>query len=153
MNPLTFVYVTYIATTPEKLWEALTSSEFTEKYFFGSKVESDWKEGSTVTYSRNGKVTDYGKVLKYEPISMLSFTWTYEGDPTPTLREQPTRVTFKLQPMESTVKLTLKHEGLLETDYVDDDDTFQGFNNGWPAVLSNLKSLLETGRTLPPIVV
>lgn len=53
--------------------------------------------------------------------------------------------------MNSTVKLTLKHENLLETDFVDDDDTFEGYNNGWPAVLSNLKSLLETGRTLPPI--
>jgi uncharacterized protein YndB with AHSA1/START domain len=151
MNHTTFVYVTYIATTPEKLWEALTRGDLTEKYFFGSIVESDWKEGSKVTYSRNGKVTDYGKVLKYEPMSLLSFTWSYMGDKTS--RQHPTRVTFKLQPMDSVVKLTLRHEGLLETDYVEDDDTFEGFNNGWPAILSNLKSLLETGCTLPPIVV
>jgi uncharacterized protein YndB with AHSA1/START domain len=151
MKNSTFVYVTYIATTPEKLWEALTSSDFTEKYFFGSKVQSDWQEGSSVTYSRNGQITDYGKILKCEPMKLLSFTWNYVGDKTP--REQPTRVTFELQPMDSTVKLTLKHEGLLETDFVDDNNTFEGFNNGWPAVLSNLKSLLETGRTLPPIVV
>jgi uncharacterized protein YndB with AHSA1/START domain len=151
MNHSTFVYVTYIATTPEKLWEALTNGDFTEKYFFESKVESDWQEGSTVTYSRNGKVTDYGTVLKCEPLRVLSFTWNYVGDKTP--RQHPTRVTFELQPMDSTVKLTLKHEGLLEADFVDDNGTFEGFNNGWPAVLSNLKSFLETGRTLPAIVV
>jgi uncharacterized protein YndB with AHSA1/START domain len=151
MNHSTFVYVTYIATTPDRLWEALTSSLFTEKYFFGSKVQSDWQEGSSVTYSRNGRITDHGTVLKCEPLNLLSFTWSYEGDKTP--RQHPTRVTFEIQPMGSTVKLTLKHEGLLETDFVDDDNTFEGFNNGWPAILSNLKSLLETGRTLLSIVV
>jgi hypothetical protein len=71
------------------------------------------------------------------------------GDKTP--RQHPTRVTFEIQPMDLTVKLTLKHEGLLETDFVDDDNTFAGFNNGWPTILSNLKSLLETGHTLPSI--
>lgn len=55
--------------------------------------------------------------------------------------------------MDSTVKLTLKHEDLISSDLVDDDDTFAGLNNGWPAILSNLKSLLETGRTLPVVVV
>jgi uncharacterized protein YndB with AHSA1/START domain len=74
------------------------------------------------------------------------------GDETP--RDHPTRVTFELMPMDdSTLKLTLKHEELLETDFVADDNTFEGLNNGWPAILSNLKSLLETGRTLPPISV
>jgi uncharacterized protein YndB with AHSA1/START domain len=149
MNRSTFVYVTYIATTPEKLWEALTSGDFTEQYFFGSKVESDWLEGSSVTYSRNGVVTDFGKVIKCEPLKLLSFTWTYVGDQT--IREETTRVTFQLHQMEGTVKLTLKHEGLLEQDFVENDDTFEGFNNGWPAILSNLKSLLETGHVLPPV--
>lgn len=151
MNDSTFVYVTYIVTTPETLWEALTRGELTEKYFFGSIVQSDWIEGSKVTYSRNGEVTDYGEVIKCEPMSLLSYTWTHVGDKTP--RQHATRVTFKLQSMGSTVKLMLMHEGLLETDFVEDDHTFEGFNNGWPAILSNLKSLLETGHTLPAIVV
>ncbi|MFE5324346.1 SRPBCC family protein [Paenibacillus sp. NPDC056579] len=151
MSDTTFVYVTYIATTPEKLWEALTSTEFTEQYFFGSKIESDWQEGSSVTYSRNGKVTDYGTVLKAEPHRLLSFTWTYVGDNT--VREQPTRVTFELKPMGTTVKLTLKHDKLLPSDIVEKDDTFEGYNNGWPAVMSNLKTLLETGATLPVVTV
>ncbi|CAH0346731.1 SRPBCC family protein [Bacillus sp. CECT 9360] len=149
MTKSTFVYVTYIATTPEKLWEALTSSDFTEKYFFGSKIQSDWQEGSTVTYERNGLVVDHGEILKCEPHRLLSFTWKIEGDDTP--RELPTKVTFELKQMEATVKLTLKHDNLVDADYVEDNDTFRGLNNGWPAILSNLKSLLETGNTLPPL--
>jgi len=151
MTNTTFVYVTYIATTPEKLWKALTSSDFTEKYFFGSKVQSDWQTGSTITYARNGEVSDYGNIIKYEPYRLLSFTWTYAGDKA--IREQPSQVTFELKPMDSTVKLTLKHEYLVPADIVDQDDTFAGLNNGWPAILSNLKSLLETGNTLPAIFI
>ncbi|OPA80559.1 hypothetical protein BVG16_07500 [Paenibacillus selenitireducens] len=150
MTDTTFVYVTYIATTPEKLWEALTSSDFTEQYFFGSQIQSDWYEGSDITFSRNGQVSDYGKILKCEPHRLLSFTWTYVEDKAS--REKPSQVTFELKPMDhSTVKLTLKHENLVPTDIVDKDDTFEGLNNGWPAIMSNLKSLLETGNTLPPI--
>lgn len=151
MTDTTFVYVTYIATTPEKLWEALTSSDFTEKYFFGSSIQSDWQEGSSVTYSRDGLVTDHGIIIKCEPCRILSFTWNFVGDETS--REQPTHVTFELKPMDSTVKLTLKHEYLSSTDLVDKEDTFAGFNNGWPAILSNLKTLLETGKTLPSIAI
>ncbi|WP_419879189.1 SRPBCC family protein [Brevibacillus centrosporus] len=149
MDNSTFVYVTYIATTPEKLWEALTNSDFTEKYFFGSKIQSDWKVGSEITYSRDGKVSDYGKILTCEPHRVLSFTWTYTTDTA--VREEPTVVTFELKQMDSAVKLTLKHEKLVSVDIVDRDDTFEGLNNGWPAILSNLKSLLETGKTLAPI--
>ncbi|RNB88690.1 ATPase [Brevibacillus nitrificans] len=149
MDNSTFVYVTYIATTPEKLWEALTNSDFTEKYFFGSKIQSDWKVGSEITYSRDGKVSDYGKILTCEPHRVLSFTWTYTADTA--VREEPTIVTFELKQMDSAVKLTLKHEKLVSVDIVDRDDTFEGLNNGWPAILSNLKSLLETGKTLAPI--
>jgi uncharacterized protein YndB with AHSA1/START domain len=151
MNHSTFVYVTYIATTPERLWEALTSGEFTKKYFFERQVQSDWQEGSPVTYLRkDGQLDVRGKVLQCVPQRLLSFTWEVPGDKTP--RQRPTRVTFELQPMDSTVKLTLKHEELLAEDWSDDNNTFRGLNNGWPAILSNLKSLLETGRTLPPIV-
>lgn len=149
MTDHTFVYVTYIATTPEKLWEALTSSSFTEKYFFGTKVDSDWKEGSRVEYSRNGEVTDYGKIITSEHPKLLSFSWSHTDDQT--FRKQPTLVTFELTPLQSTVKLTLTHENLMEGDYVEKRDTFEGFNNGWPAILSNLKSYLETGETLPAL--
>lgn len=147
----TYVYVTYIATTAENLWEALTNGEFTKKYFFHQEVESDWNEGSTITYRmKNDEIAVYGKVITYDPYRQLSFTWNVNGDGTK--RESSTFVSFELTQMEDTVKLTLKHHNLVETDYVENEDTFVGLNNGWPAVLSNLKSLLETGSTLPPIV-
>ena len=149
MTSPSFVYVTYIATTPEKLWEALTTSEYTEKYFFGTSIRSDWVEGSEVTYSRNGQVTDYGKIIKCEPYQELAYTWTYVGDGVE--GKQPSRVTFEIKPMNATVKLKLKHENLQPGDWVEKDDTFEGLNNGWPAILSNLKSLIETGKTLPAI--
>ncbi|MCZ8514562.1 SRPBCC family protein [Paenibacillus filicis] len=143
-----FVYVTYIATTPEKLWEAITQGDFTKQYFFGRSVRSDWREGSAVTYLHpDGELDVFGKVVRCEPHRLLVCTWEVPGDDTP--RERPTRVTFKLQPLDSAVKLTLMHEELLDSDYSDETDTFRGLNNGWPAILSNLKSLLETGRTLP----
>jgi uncharacterized protein YndB with AHSA1/START domain len=123
MKKTTFVYPIYIATTPEKLWEALTSGEVTKKYHFGLQVKSDWQEGSAVQYLLDdGRITDHGQVLKCEPLHLLSFTWIMAGDETP--REQSTRVTFELQKMnDSTVKLTLRHEELLETDFV--DNTFK----------------------------
>src|SRR4051812_143413 len=149
MTENSFFYVTYIATTPEKLWDALISSNFTEKYFFGSRIRSDWQEGSKITYSRNGQVTDHGIILKCEPYRILSFTWNMVGDEA--VRTQPSWVTFELISMERTVKLTLKHENLFPTDLLDEEGTFEGLNNGWPAILSKLKSLLETGHALPAI--
>lgn len=149
MTENSFVYVTYIATTPEKLWEALTSSAYTENYFFGSSIQSEWHEGSEITYSRNGQVSDYGKILKIDRNHVLSFTWTYVGDGVE--GKLPSRVTFELKQLKETVKLTLRHENLQPGDIVDRDDTFEGLNNGWPAILSNLKSLLETGKTLPAV--
>lgn len=151
MTENSFVYVTYIAATPEKLWEALTSSRYTEQYFFGSSIQSDWQEGSELTYSRNGQVSDYGKILKIENNRVLSFTWTYVGDGVE--EKQPSHVTFELKPMKETVKLTLRHENLQPGDLVDRDDTFEGLNNGWPAIVSNLKSLLETGKTLAAVTI
>lgn len=150
MTDSDFVYVIYIATTPEKLWQAITDGDFTEKYFFGRKVQSEWNEGSEVIYLReNDELDVYGKVLKSEPPHLLSFTW-FHADEQPQ-REKPSRVTFEITPLGETVKLTLKHEDVAEGDIVEDNGTFFGLNNGWPAILSNLKSLLETGNTLPAV--
>jgi len=148
----TFNYVTYIATTPERLWEALTRGEFTKQYWFGRQIQSDWKEGSAVTFQdERGNVTDKGRVLKIEPYRLLAYTfiWVQENAED----ERSTRVTFELKPMDSTVKLILKHEDLAPADFMDENAGFRGINNGWPAILSNLKSLLETGRTLPALVI
>ncbi|TDF94789.1 SRPBCC family protein [Paenibacillus piri] len=152
MNNSTFVYVTYIATTPEKLWEALTNGEFTEKYWFGRKIQSDWNEGSPVTFRiENGTVAAQGVVLKSRPHQLLSYTFQWAEDRT--VREQSTKVTFELLPMDSIVKLSLKHEELLPTDFRSEHTGFNGIsndgiNNGWPVILSGLKSLLENGNPL-----
>lgn len=139
MSDTTFVYVTYIATTPEKLWEALTSGDFTKKYWMGHQHQSDWQEGSTVALlNESGNVTNQGKVVKSEPYRLLSYTW--QG--VKATRERASIVTFDLEAMGSTVKLTVKHEDLLPADV-------KSISIGWPMVLSGLKSLLETGRTLP----
>ncbi|HET7628206.1 MAG TPA: SRPBCC domain-containing protein, partial [Bacillales bacterium] len=119
------------------------------QYFFGTHIASDWQVGSQVTYSRNGEVTDYGEILRCEKPRVLSFTWTHTGDKTE--RSGPTVLTFELKPVEGAVRLTVKHENLAPQDIVDDPETFEGLNNGWPAILSNLKSLLETGKTIPAL--
>ncbi|MET3729363.1 uncharacterized protein YndB with AHSA1/START domain [Fictibacillus halophilus] len=150
MENLKFVYVTYIETSSEKLWDALTNGDLTEQYFFGSRVDSEWKEGSQITYSRGSKVTDWGEILTYEPQKKLSFTWFNKWDDE--VRKKPTIATFLLKELNGTVRLTLRHENLKDADLVEDEDTFVGFNNGWPAILSNLKTMLETGRTLPPVI-
>jgi uncharacterized protein YndB with AHSA1/START domain len=146
MNTSTFHYVTYISSTPEKVWNALTNSEHTEQYFFGTAIQSDWQVGTRVEYSR-GEVTDFGEILSYEPYRQMTYTWENVYDKTN--RQDPTVVTFQLQKLsDDVVKLTLIHENLLDADYVHETNTFRGFNNGWPFILSNLKSYLETGKTL-----
>ncbi|NOU95663.1 ATPase [Paenibacillus sp. LMG 31456] len=145
MNKTSFVYATYIATTPEKLWAALTNSEFTRQYFFGREIVSDWQVGSSFKLMNKDMAEHYGEVLVCEPYRLLTVTWSIkdvEG-------ERFSKVTYELTPMNSTIKLTLRHEDLLEKDIHKDEGKFEGFNNGWPAILSNLKSLLETGKTLP----
>ncbi|NEW06814.1 ATPase [Paenibacillus sp. SYP-B3998] len=145
MNKTSFVYTTYIATTPEKLWAALTNSEFTKQYFFGREIVSDWQVGSSFKLMNKDKVDHYGEVLVCEPYRLLTVTWSVkdvEG-------ERMSKVSYELTPLNSTVKLTLLHEDLLEKDIRKDEGKIEGFNNGWPVILSNLKSLLETGNILP----
>jgi len=146
MKPSTYEYITYISSTAEKVWDALTNTKHTEQYFFGTAIQSDWQVGSRVEYSR-GEVTDYGEILSYEPHQEMSYTWESVSDET--IRQGPTVVTFRLQEMsEDVVKLTLIHDNLMDADYVDEPNTFRGLNNGWPFILSNLKSYLETGEIM-----
>ncbi|NOU85683.1 ATPase [Paenibacillus sp. LMG 31460] len=144
MNKTSFVYTTYIATTPEKLWAALTNSEFTKQYFFGREIVSDWQVGSSFKLMNKDKVEHYGEVLVYEPYRLLTITWSVKDVEV----ERMSTVTYELTPMDATVKLSLRHEELLEKDIRKDEGKIEGFNNGWPVILSNLKSLLETGKTL-----
>src|SRR5258708_4070925 len=136
-----FVYVTYIDTTPEKLWEALTDGDFTQRYWFGARLKSDWKVGSTFEMLRSdGAVSDAGKVVECEPPKRLAYTFVNLSDQYK--NEFPALATFVLEPFGKLVKLTLTHEGFAEG-----SKFFKGISGGWPAILSNLKSLLETGRS------
>lgn len=140
------VYVSYIAASPEKIWSALTSAEFTRQYFFGLQIESDWKVGSVVKYFRPDGVLDIsGKILRCEPSRLLSFTWHIESDPL-AAKLPDSIVTFQLEPLGGVVRLTLTeaHPEL------PDERLLEGGRRGWPAILSGLKTLVESGNPLPP---
>jgi uncharacterized protein YndB with AHSA1/START domain len=137
-----FVYVTYIETTPDKLWEALTSSELSRQYWFGTDVRSDWRVGSPFALITDGKTTDIGEILEFDPPRRLSYTFTHVLKDE-FRQERPTKVVFAIEPHGRLVKLTLMHEGFDGTGKLLD-----AVSNGWPAILSGLKSLLETGTAL-----
>ncbi|SHG25345.1 SRPBCC family protein [Bradyrhizobium erythrophlei] len=137
-----FIYVTYIETTPEKLWEALTSSDFTKRYWWDTRVVSDWKVGSPFSLVLNGRTTDVGEVLEAERPRRLSYTFRHILNEA-ARNERPSRVTFVLEPHGKLVKLTLTHE-----DFAEDSVVIDGISKGWPAIMSSLKSLLESGEAL-----
>jgi uncharacterized protein YndB with AHSA1/START domain len=138
-----FVYVTYIRTTPEKLWRALTDPELTRQYWFGVSSESDWKPGASWRLMiPDGRVGDSGEVLEIDPPRRLVISWRNEF--IPELRAEGfSRATFELEPEGDAVKLTITHE-------MDrpDSEFIKGVSSGWPPILSSLKSLLETGQPL-----
>jgi uncharacterized protein YndB with AHSA1/START domain len=141
-----FVYVTYIETTPERLWEALTSSEFSRRYWFGTELKSDWKVGSPLALVMNGTTTDEGEILETDRPRRLSYSFKHVTNDE-MRKERPTKVIFNIEPHGKLVKLTLTHEGFAEGSRLLD-----GISKGWPAIMSSLKTLLETGNTMaiPP---
>jgi uncharacterized protein YndB with AHSA1/START domain len=142
MSKPEFVYITYIGTTPEKLWEALTSSEFTRRYWFNTDVRSDWKVGSAIALVMDGKTTDVGEILEADRPRRLSYTFKHVSDEE--LKQEPaSKVVFALEPHGKVVKLTLTHEG-----FVEGGKMLDGISKGWPAILASLKSLLESGTAL-----
>jgi uncharacterized protein YndB with AHSA1/START domain len=137
-----FIYISYIETTPEKLWEALTSSEFTRLYWWDTSVVSDWTVGSPFSLVLNGKTTDIGEVLEADRPRRLSYTFRHILNEA-ARKERPSRVTFVLEQYGTLVKLTLTHE-----DFAEDSVVIDGISKGWPAIMSSLKSLLESGSAL-----
>ncbi|WP_315758785.1 MULTISPECIES: SRPBCC family protein [unclassified Bradyrhizobium] len=142
MSKPEFVYVTYIATTPEKLWEALTSNEFAKRYWFGTELHSDWRVGSPFALVTDGMTTDVGQILEFDPPRRLSYTFQHVLKDE-FRNEQPTKVVFAIEQHGNSVKLTLTHEGFEGAGRLLD-----AVSNGWPAIMSGLKSLLETGTAL-----
>jgi uncharacterized protein YndB with AHSA1/START domain len=142
MSKPEFVYVTYIETTPEKLFQALTDSDFSRRYWFNTSFRTDWRVGSPFALVVNDQVTDTGTVLAYDPPRRLAYTFHHELSDT-ARKEKPSRVTFTLQPHGKLVKLTLTHE-----DFAPGSVILDSISKGWPAILSSLKSLLERGEPL-----
>ena len=138
-----FVYVTFIRTTPEKLWAALTQPEFTRTYWCGTHQESDWTPGASwSSFAPDGRLIDEGEILEADRPRRLVLTWRDHLFPQ-MHAEGYSRLTYELEPTGDTVKLTLTHEmDIPESTLID------GVSKGWPGILASLKSLLETGEPL-----
>ena len=158
MGEPAFVYTTFIKTTPEQLWKALTDPAFTRRYW-GVSFETDWRPGSTMVWEGDGhRIVDPDQVvLEAEPPRRLAYTWH-----TPTTEwasangidddvraalaaESRSRVTFEVEPFGETVKLTVVHD-----DFPAGSTMRAMVSSGWPYLVSDLKTLMETGATLPP---
>jgi uncharacterized protein YndB with AHSA1/START domain len=138
------VYVTYIAATPEKVWQALTSAEFTRQYFAGFAIEVEpRKGGSFFLRYPDGRVHMSGRVVEWNPPRRFSCTWLVEG--MPEFRELPEcLVTYEIEQAGGAVKLTMTEAHSWDVP----DTILAGGRAGWPAILSSLKSVLETGKPL-----
>ncbi|HJP85868.1 MAG TPA: SRPBCC family protein [Gemmatimonadaceae bacterium] len=137
----TFVYVTYIRTTPQKLWSALTDdSEFMKQYWFGVHCESDWTPGSSwKMVHEGGKVSDAGEIVESDPPRRLVIRWRHQDKPE-LKAEGDSLCTMELEPAAGAVKLSVIH-----TIEREPSKLIVAVSGGWPKVISNLKSLLETG--------
>jgi len=138
----TFVYVTYIRTTPEKLWSALTDVEYMKQYWFGMRCESQWKAGSSwKLVSSNGQLFDAGEIVEADPPRRLVIRWQHQNKPE-LKAEGDSLCTMELEPVETAVKLSITH-----TIERQPSKFIEAVSGGWPKILSNLKSLLETGSS------
>lgn len=140
MAKSTFVYVTYIRTTPEKLWSALTDSAFIQQYWFGMNAQSEFTTGAPwKLVSPDGKVWDSGEIVEATRPRRLVIRWTHQNKPE--LRaEGASLCTMEIEPSAGAVKLSITH-----TVERDPSKLIEAVSGGWPKVISNLKSLLETG--------
>lgn len=141
MTSTEFVYTTFIQSTVQKVWNAITNAEFTRQYW-GCELISDWNKGSKWHSVRNtdGATNMVGEVLESSPPNRLSYTWHF---PDANAESDKSRVTFELETFEDMVKLTVTHDKLERG-----SDMATRISQGWPMVLSSLKSFLETGKAL-----
>ncbi|SER07360.1 ArsR/SmtB family transcription factor [Actinokineospora terrae] len=158
-GPTEFVYTSYIDTTPERLWQALTEPAFTSRYW-GVELTSEWVTGAPMTWKENGvTITDPEQVvLLADPPRRLSYTWhtlsdewrdSHGFDPAEIAvlaAQRRSKVTFDIEPLQGRVRLTVTHDG-----FEPGSELVAGVSHGWPEIVSSLKTLLETGDPLPPI--
>jgi uncharacterized protein YndB with AHSA1/START domain len=145
MSRPSFIYVTYINSTPEKVWQALTDPDFTRKYWVNHRNASDWKVGSEwrhEDYDDASLVDIAGHVVESAPPRHLVLTWAFPKDAKDP--EKVSRVSFDIETYGDGVRLTVTHSELEP-----DSPMLSGISRGWPLVLSSLKTLLETGEPLP----
>jgi uncharacterized protein YndB with AHSA1/START domain len=138
-----FVYVTYIRTTPERLWQSLIDPDLTRRFWCETYQESEWKPGATwKVFKPDGQVADSGEILEFEPHRRLVLTWRNEYKPE-LHAEGHSRLTYELEPKGTSVKLTVIHE-------MDRPDSklIHAVSGGWPHILASLKSFLETDEPL-----
>jgi uncharacterized protein YndB with AHSA1/START domain len=139
----TFVYVSYIRTTPQKLWSALTDAEFMKQYWFGVHCQSDWTAGSSwKMVSPKGQILDAGRIVEAVPPRRLVIRW--ENQFKPELKaEGESLCTMEIEQSGTAVKLSITH-----TIERDASKFIEAVSGGWPKIVSNLKSLLESGSAV-----
>lgn len=143
MTKSEFIYTIYIKTTPQKLWDALTNPEFIKQYWLGSHCESSWKAGSAWKLSfPDGQIADAGEIVESVPSKCLVIKWRNEWNPD-FKAEGYSRCTFNIESVDGATRLTVTH-GLDK----ESSKLIEAVSSGWPTVLSNLKSLLETGKVV-----
>ncbi|HEX4052249.1 MAG TPA: SRPBCC family protein [Steroidobacteraceae bacterium] len=136
----TFVYVTYIRSTPEQLWSALTDGEFMKRYWFGTHCESQWTAGSPWKMVQpDGTISDSGQIVEADPPRRLVIRWQNQFRPE-LKAEGLSLCTMELEPTGTAVKLSITHTIERES-----SKFIVAVSGGWPKIISNLKSLLETG--------
>jgi uncharacterized protein YndB with AHSA1/START domain len=142
-NKSHFVYVTFIRTTPAKLWKALTEPQFIRQYWFNMTIECGWTKGSPWNMRfEDGSLADTGEILEIEAPRRMVIRWQNKFKPE-LAAEGASRCTIEVEPVDHAVKLTITHELEVERP---DSKFITAVSGGWPLILSNLKSLLETGE-------
>ncbi len=143
-NPAPLSYVTYIAATPEKVWDGFVSPESNRILFMGAELEAEWKPGGSMAWvgpGPDGKPVKYvhGKVLHFDPPKLLQYTFEMGQS------DKASRVSVELVPETEATKVTVMHD-----QWADDDSAYAATADGWPRILSRLKTLIETGKRFKP---
>ena len=143
-DPAPLSYVIYIAATPEKVWEGFVSLESNRIIFSGAELQADFKPGGSLAWvgpGPDGKPMNYvqGKILRFEPPKILQYTFTMLQN------DKASRATVELLPETEATKVTVTHD-----EWAEDDPTYTACADGWPRILSRLKTLIETGKTFKP---
>ncbi len=146
MTGSTFAYVTFIRTSPDRVWAALTDADVMRKYWFGMHQDAEWTVGSPWRLLfPDGRVADTGEVVEADRPKRLVLTWRNEWKPE-LAAEGYSRCVFEIEPVDDVTKLTVTHS--MEREGA---KFIEAVSGGWPRILSNLKSLIETGEVVLPV--